>query len=415
MPLRSPAARIVLLVLSVLLAVPGLAAVSALAAVSGRAAEFTDSAGRRVVVPDQVGRIMAAGPSAAVMVFVLTPGKLIGWTEPLARAQRALLPAKFARLPVVGRLSGPYPTATAAEVLRLHPDLIIDCGVSPQSAALADRIQRQTGVPYIVLGNSIQLTPEVLRTLRALLGAGDRGLAIANYAYQAIEELRGKLLITSSTDRPRVYYGRGNDGLETGLAGSDAMSDIDQAGVINVAAGLGRGELTRVSRAQIIAWNPDIIIAQRRSFYDALRRDPAWGGLLAVANKRVYLAPSDPFGWIDDPAGVNRMVGLYWLSDLFYPDLYEQDLNTIVREFYQLYYGVQLNDRQMAALTGPAGAKPGEQRQLANVPLLGAEPPPLPNISPGAGMPGVPGAIPGVVPGRGGLRGGAPAGPPANQ
>lgn len=405
MPLRLLAAQIAVLVVAMLCALPG------------RTAEFVDSAGRHVMLPDRVDRVMAAGPTAAVLIFVLTPQKLVGWPQPLPRVQRAYLPAKFARLPTVGQLTGPYPTATADEVARLHPDLIIDSGtVSPEAAALADRIQQQTRIPYIVLDGSIQRSPEMLHTVGVILGAGDHALDASSYAYHAIQALRGRLLIRSPVGRPRVYYGRGSDGLETGLSGSLAMSDIDQAGVINVAGGLGHGQLARVSRAQIFAWNPDIIIAQQRSFYNALQRDPEWRGLAAVRAKRVYLAPAEPFAWIDDPAGVNRMVGLYWLSNLFYPDPYEQDLRTTVREFYQTFYGVQLTDRQLEVLVRPAEAQPGEMSRGANVSLFGAEPSPLPNLSPDA-MPGMePMGIPANPSGRGGSgHSPNPAGRPASR
>ncbi|MGH7117176.1 MAG: iron ABC transporter substrate-binding protein, partial [Stellaceae bacterium] len=161
MPLRSPAARIAVLSLLVLFAAPV------------RAAVYVDSAGRRVMVPDQVERIMPAGPASAVFVYALAPQKLIGWPLPLSRAQRALLPAKFARLPVIGQLGGPYPTATAADVARLHPDLIIGYGVlSPATVALADRVQQQTKVLYILLDDSIQTMPELLTNVGTLIGAG---------------------------------------------------------------------------------------------------------------------------------------------------------------------------------------------------------------------------------------------------
>src|SRR6201987_5477126 len=144
MPFRLPYARIAFLFLA-LLAVPG------------QAADFVDSAERYVVFPDRVGRVMAADQSAAVLVFVLAPEKLVGWSHPLTRAQRAYLPAKIARLPVVGQLSGPTPTASADAVTRLRPDLIIDTGiVSSEAAARADAIQQQTRTPYILLDGSIQ-------------------------------------------------------------------------------------------------------------------------------------------------------------------------------------------------------------------------------------------------------------------
>jgi hypothetical protein len=163
---------------------------------------------------------------------------------------------------------------------------------------------------------------------------------------------------------------------------------------------LGRGALTRVTREQIFGWNPEIIIAQQRSFYDALQRSSTWRGLAAVRSRKVYLAPADPFGWIDDPPGVNRTIGLHWLLDLFYPDLSQQDLRAVARDFYQLFYGVQLTDRQVEALIRPATNNAVATSRLATVPILGAEPPPMPDI--GQGEAAEPPTL--GVPGRGGLR-----------
>ena len=365
-----------------------------------RAAGFVDAAERYVAVPDRVGRIMTVSLAADVLVFVLAPEKLVGCSTPLTRAQRAYLPAKFARLPFVVGAVSPDPARTAQAVARIHPDLVIDCGpVSPEAAARADQIQQQTRIPYIVLDNGIQATPNTLRRIGAMLGVAERGQDLATYADTAIDALRGRLLIAPADERPLVYYGRGADGLETGLAGSQVMAAIDQAGVINIAARLGAGELTRVTREQIIASNPAIILAEQRSFFNSLTRSASWKRLSAVANKRAYLAPADPFGWIDDPPGVNRLIGLYWLTSVFYPDQYQEDLGANVRDFYDKFYGVKLTDKQVAAIVRPAIGNVGATGSQIGVPLLGAEPVPLPspNAPPPSGRP----------PGRGGL--GVPA------
>jgi hypothetical protein len=124
----------------------------------------------------------------------------------------------------------------------------------------------------------------------------------------------------------------------------------------------------------------------------------------------VYLAPADPFGWIDDPPGVNRLIGLYWLTALFYPDQYQENLGARVSDFYARFYGVKPTDRQIEVLIrqalGPQAATAGQ----INVPLLGAEPVPLPNASPRNASPTAPEPT-GRPPGRGGL--GTPL-PPSN-
>ena len=395
MLLRLLAARLALLLLIACFAIPA------------RAADFVDSAERYVALPNQIQRVMAADQSAAVLVYMLAPEKLVGWSQPLSRGQRTFIPAKFARLPVVGRLSGPAPTAAADAVSRLHPDLIIYTGVvSPEAAARADEIEQQTRVPYIVLEGGIQQIPDTLSVVGAMLGVSERGQDLAHDTRTAIDGLRGRLLITESTERPLVYYGLGPDGLETGLAHSQVMAAIDQAGVINV-AGLGTGERTRVTREQIFQWNPAIIIAQQRSFYNTLLRSSSWHGLTAVSKKRVYLGPADPFGWIDDPSGPNLIIGLPWLSALCYPAVYQEDLRASVRDFYDKFYRVKLTDKQLETLVRGAEAQTGETKTQISVPILGAEPVPLPGAAPNAPPSGL------RPPGRGGLPGLSPYPPPS--
>src|SRR5260221_14762164 len=105
----------------------------ALTAVPARSAEFVDSAGRRIVVPDRIGRVMAADPTAEVLVLVLAPAKLAGLgREP----RRGDLPPRFPRGPVIRRQ--PYGTAAdmAAAAQQLPPDGIIDASsVTPAPAA----------------------------------------------------------------------------------------------------------------------------------------------------------------------------------------------------------------------------------------------------------------------------------------
>src|SRR5262245_39840359 len=87
---------------------------------------FTDSAGRRVELPAKVGRVFAAGPPAAVLIYSLAPDRLIGWPQDLAADAKGMLPARYASLPVVGRLTGHENGVAVSAVVALHPDLIVD-------------------------------------------------------------------------------------------------------------------------------------------------------------------------------------------------------------------------------------------------------------------------------------------------
>jgi iron complex transport system substrate-binding protein len=358
--------------------------------------EFTDSAGRIVVLPDHVDRVLAADRTAQVLVYVLAPGKLMGWTEPLPRG--AGIPPRYARLPVVGELSGSNPATAVATVTRLHPDVIIDSGlVTPDRVAFADQITQATGVPYILLDASFDRTPTMLRTIGRVLGVADRGDDLAMSAEYAINALRGRLLIQPATERPRVYLARGPNGLMTALPGGGAAASIEAAGAINVAAGLGNGGHAGVTLAQLRQWNPDVIIVENRAFFTSIQRNPAWRSLSAVQKKRVYLEPSLPFGWIDDPPGVNRLIGLYWLSQLFYPGDSQDDLHSLVADFYDHFYAIKITDAQIDELAKTAGIPPSDTPHLASLPPIGG---PLPNpAAPGAvNEPGRRGYLPNEAP-----------------
>lgn len=385
MPLRSPAALVAALLLPVVAAL-------LTPAWPARAAAFTDSAGRRVILPDQIGRILPADRNAEVLVLVLAPDKLVGLERTPGRAPR--LPRRRG-LPALGWTMRSTPASMAATARQLGADLIIDAGpVTPQRAAFADQVQQQTGIPYILVDDSFARMPLMVPAMGAIFGVEDRANRIGRFADHVISGLRGRLLITPADTRPHVYYGLGYDGLTTALPGSPAGAALDEAGAINVAAALGRDTEVRISPAQLFGWDPPIIIAEQRSFFDALHRNPAWRRLSAVRDKRVYLEPTDPFGWIEGPSGVNRLIGLQWLSTLFYPAATAHDLRAEVCGYYDLFYRIKLTNAEVEALVRPAGAPPPTPGGLP-APLvgLGELPSGLPLATPDAGA--APGAGPG--------------------
>jgi len=105
-----------------------------------------------------------------------------------------------------------------------------------------------------------------------------------------------------------------------------------------------------VTRDQVYAWNPDIVVTNNPGFWKA-RNGPDWAGLPAVAQGRVYLAPAVPFGWIDEPPSVNRLLGLLWAGHTLYPAVYPEDLRAEARDFYRRFYRIELDDEQFEALS----------------------------------------------------------------
>jgi len=307
----------------------------------------TDSAGRRVEIPETIRRVMPAGPPAALLLYALAPDKLIGWPRALPAATAALLAPAYAKLPVVGRLTGGKPPSAEA-IAKLHPDVIVDIGdVEPEYVVLADKLQKETGIPYLLFDGRLATTPEVLRILGRLLGETDRGTKLADYAEAMLRQIGGALSPLPSEQRPGVYYARGPTGLQTGPSGSLLGELIDLAGARNLAPATGSSAPAKTSLSEIAGWNPQVIITQDAPLYHAMPDDPGWSRLPAVQAHRLYLAPDLPCGWIDEPPGINRLLGLRWLAQTLHPQLFTQDLRTAAREFCALFYQVKLSDAEL--------------------------------------------------------------------
>jgi iron complex transport system substrate-binding protein len=316
---------------------------------SAAGASFTDAAGRHVALPARVEHVLAAGPPAALLLYTLAADKLIGWPEPLAPGTRKLLPGRYGDLPVVGRLTGKSGLSAAA-IAGFHPDLIVDVAdVDARYAKLADDVERRTGIPYILLDGRLSQAAATYLALGRVLGAEARAEVLADYAKQTLDGLRAHMASVSASKRPRAYYARQPDGLTTGAAGSLVGEFLDAAGALNV--GRGGGGLTTTSLAQIAAWDPDVLVVLDPALYRRIRRDPAWAGLRARRGGRVYLAPNAPFGWIDEPPGINRLLGAQWLAAKLYPG--GGDIREAARDFCAKFYRVDLTeveiDRMLAA------------------------------------------------------------------
>jgi len=316
----------------------------------------TDSAGRRVEVPDRIERVFPAGPPAMVFLYVLAPQRLIGWTRGFRGDEADYVAAPYRDLPVFGRLAGRGGTANLEALLAARPDLVFDYGsLAPTYTSLAERVQAQTGLPYLLIDGRFDAIPSALRLFGGILGVEDRAERLAAYAEAALAEVDAILAQVPPGKRPRVYLARGPEGLETGVRGSINTEIIERAGGVNVAEAPGQRGIVTVSIEQVLTWNPEVIVTWDERFYDRVWNDPLWQGVDAVRNRRVYLSPSGPFGWIDRPPSINRLLGLRWLASVLYPDRFEGDLRAITRDFYNFFYHVELDDERLDALLAGSG------------------------------------------------------------
>jgi iron complex transport system substrate-binding protein len=313
---------------------------------------ITDSAGRVVELPEQVGSVFAAGPPAAILLYIMAPDRMLGWPRANRADEREFLAQPYADLPELGTLTGQGGEANLERMLALQPDLILDFGsVRDTYVDLANRVQAQTGIPYLLIDGRFENTPAALRLLGDALGVPERGEALAQDAEATFARIDALLAEVPEAERPRAYLARGPEGLESGVVGSINTEILERAGGVNV---LGRSDtargLVQVNFESLLATDPDVIVTWDRQFYESHRDNPLWSRMRAVQEGRVHLSPVLPFGWIDRPPSLNRIIGLDWMAATFYPDRYQIDLRARTRDFYRLWYHFELTEAQLDRL-----------------------------------------------------------------
>jgi iron complex transport system substrate-binding protein len=298
------------------------------------AADFIDATGRRVEVPDHIAHVLPAGPPAAVLLQALAPDLMVGWPSPLSEDARALLAQPASAAPQIPRLTGRDDVADKVKALK--PDLIVDYGtVSPHYADLAKATQDKTGIPTILLNGSLAETAHTLRTLGAILHREDRAATLARLAEAILS------LPLPAGPAPKVIYARGDDGLTVAAPGTDIVEVFDSLGW-HVVAPAGDGTFRKTTIEAIRALEPDALVFADPHMQTVIAHDAAWQSIPAVKEGRAFVAPSLPFGWIEEPPSINRLLGRAWLAGA--------DPGTLAAIFSAVVYGHVLTPAQYDAV-----------------------------------------------------------------
>jgi len=318
-----------------------------------------DGAGRTLLVPAKIGRVYATSPVAIVMIYSLTPERMVGRNYKLGQAERRFILPAVRDLPALGGWFGENGKGNRETLLASKPDVILSIGYNDKTSIdFADRLQQQVGIPVFVASGRMADTAATYELLGTLLGVPERAKQLADYCRNALKEAKALADSVPPAERPRVYYAEGLRGVQTDTKGSMHTEPLDFLGVENVAqgeatSGFGRSE---VSLDRVITWKPDVILACPEkvrpdgSWMPEWLRDPTWRAVPAVANGRVYLIPGAPFNWFDRPPSAARMLGVKWLLWVLYPDRVKFDMLAETREFYRLFYHYDLSEAEARAI-----------------------------------------------------------------
>lgn len=304
---------------------------------------FVDSLGREVEVPSNIERIAPSGPLAQVILYTLCPDKLAGLGSELSDSK--YVDSKYQELPIFGNFYAD--TLNLETVMKAEPQVVIDVG-EEKSTGIDDMesIQDKTGIPSVFIQMDLSNAEDAYRTLGKLVGEEERAEKLAQYAEETIVEAKQLASTISDDKQVEVYYGRGDDGLSGVVKGTQHSEVIETINALNVVVDQEstHGGAADISMEQLMLWQPDVIIFDPDSIYADIYTRTEWSGLEAVKNKKVYEVPEGPYNWMSSPPSVNRLMGVKWLGNLLYPDVYQYDMVKETQEFYHLFYQYDLTE-----------------------------------------------------------------------
>jgi len=349
---KAPFVKGVLLCAAAALAFSACSKKNAAAGKSGAFTDWTDSARRVVRIPEKPERIAPSGGLAQIVLYTLCPDKIMGLSGRFTDTQKKYFPEKYWDLPVFGQFYGTADLNMEA-IVEAKPDLIIDIGEAKASIKEdLDSIQERTGLPVIFVEAVLETMPEAYRTLGRITGEAEAAETLARYVEDTLQYAKEKRGQIPEDKRVRVYYGGGKAGQQANVRGSIHADVLDYVGAVNVADIAqkdGRG-MDEVPMEQIIIWNPDVVLFPAGSVYDTVQNDKAWLPVSAVRTGRFYEIPSEPYNWLGRPPSVHRVLGIKWLGNLLYPDVFDCNIVSETQKFFKLFYHCDISEEDVRTL-----------------------------------------------------------------
>jgi len=313
---------------------------------------FHDINQKPVTLADPIQRVFGSAPPITFMLYVIDDKQLVGVNFSQKNAANTngdqFLSDYFMKLPILGGWHGNN-TPNLEAIMNTKPQVI----VTWDTALLNEKTQKdlnKIGIPALKVNiDQSENYPEVFRYLGKVVQREARANALADMAQTYLDELKNFVATVPENERPKVYYAEGKQGLQTECnisfhsepfikAGGNLVHKCVQSSIIG---------MQKISFEQVMNYDPDIIIVQDNQFYKSIFQDKKWSTLKAVKAKKVYLVPKTPFNWTDRPPSFMRIIGAHWLASLFYPERYPFSIQSKVRAYYQLFFGVTLNDTDL--------------------------------------------------------------------
>ena len=320
---------------------------------------FTDDCGRSVEVPAQIGRIAATGPLSQIILYTIAPDMLVGLAARWSASAECIVPEEYLQLPYFGQL---YNTANLnpEELALAGPQVILDIGrIMSSGAEDMDTLHKQTGIPTVFLTSAMGSLPDTYRKLGKLLGREEKAEQLAAFCDRVYSRTLS-IMEQVGDNKVTALYIKGEQGLNV-LARGSAHGEVLDLLTRNVAVvdnPSSKGSGNEVTMEQIALWDPALILFDADSIYDTVAGMDTWKELSAIQKGNYLRVPESPWSWMGTPPAVQGYLGMIWLTAELDPGYCDDDAKAEIMEFYELFYGCRLTEKQYNHIT--AGAFLGE-------------------------------------------------------
>ncbi len=322
---------------------------------------FTDSCGREVTIPTHITKVCPSGAVATMFLSTFAPDEMVSVNSTVSGSTAAFLPSRIATLPATGQFYGSKASLNMEQILALDPDVIIDLGDYKDGIREdMDALQAQLGIPVIFIESDLGHMASAFRSLGEIFGKEEKGEELASFVEETLQMAEENSAKLTDETRRSVMYATGSSGLNVFAEGSThaqviSLIGADNAVVLEKFSNKGTGD--SVNMEQILLTDPDVIVFASGSIYDTVGTDEAWLQLEAVKEGSFYEVPSTPYNWMANPPSMNMLLGVWWLGNLVYPELYDYDMVEKAQEIYSLFWNYDLSSAEAEALLSKSTLK----------------------------------------------------------
>ncbi len=320
-----------------------------------------DMGDREITIPSPANfkKVYFPSPLAQVMIYTINPDLLAGVVSEPNPNQLKYLP-RLKGQKVFGNADGGK-SVNSEEVLASGAQAFIYMGpmeISDKVRETCDELQAQLGIPVILVNGRFPERASAYRFLGKVFGEEERCEKLAAYCEETLNDVNEKVSSIPEGDRVTLYYAEKPNGLATEPETSSHAAVFKYAGAINVAniEDAGGSGMTPVNLEQVIDWNPDVIFmgGGPNSPYEEITTNPNWANIKAVKDGRVYEGPGIPYSWLDRPPSSQQYLGVRFVANTLYPDVFQYDMVQEVRDFFELFYQLELTEDDAKELLNTA-------------------------------------------------------------